>query len=122
MSNNLTNKHCEHCDRNGHTIEECWTLKFHCKYCDRKGHTEDRCKLKNGTWVPNETGIQGSRHNQFKQQHQGSKGQINIRGSFPTAHVADTAPAHEAQSYGFNAPTQPASQSNPLHGFSAEQL
>ncbi|XP_020411497.1 uncharacterized protein LOC109946852 [Prunus persica] len=122
MSNNSTNKHCEHSDRNCHTIEECRTLKFHCKYCDRRGHTEDRCKFKNGAWVPNDTGIQGNRHNQSKQQRQGSRGHINSRGSFPTAHAADTAPSHEAQSYGFSAPTQPASQSNPLHGFSAEQL
>ncbi|XP_012833154.1 PREDICTED: uncharacterized protein LOC105954028 [Erythranthe guttata] len=54
-SNNFSNKskgrHCEHCNREGHTIENCRTLKFYCKHCDRKGHTEDRCKYKNGTWT-----------------------------------------------------------------------
>jgi hypothetical protein len=63
MSNNSTNKHYEHCDRNSHTIEECRTLKFRYNYCDMKDHTKDRCKFKNGTWVPNDTGTQGSRHN-----------------------------------------------------------
>jgi len=45
MSNNSTNKHCEHCDRNGHTIKEWRALKFRCNYCDRRGHTGDRCKF-----------------------------------------------------------------------------
>ncbi|KAK3026447.1 hypothetical protein RJ639_041857 [Escallonia herrerae] len=55
FSNKSKDKHCEHCNREGHTIESCRTLKFHCKYCDRKGHIEDRCKFKNGTWVSNNT-------------------------------------------------------------------
>ncbi|KAH7565818.1 hypothetical protein JRO89_XS08G0021400 [Xanthoceras sorbifolium] len=54
-SNKLKNKYCEHCNREGHTIENCRTLKFHCKYCDRKGHIEDRCSYKNGSWKPNIT-------------------------------------------------------------------
>ena len=81
MSNNSTNKHYEHCDRNGHTIKECRTLKFRCNYCDRRGHT-DRCKFKNGIWIPNETGTECSRYNQSKQQRLGSKGNTNPRGPF----------------------------------------
>ena len=46
-------KTCEHCNKPGHTIDECRTLKFHCTYCDRRGHTEDRCRIKNGTWNSN---------------------------------------------------------------------
>jgi len=99
----------KHCDRNGQTIEECWTLKFRCNYCDRRGHTEDRCKFKNGTWVPNNTGTQASRHNQSKQQRQGSKGHTNPRGSFPAAHAVDIAPVHRGQPHGFSAPSQLAS-------------
>lgn len=38
--NNRKDKYCDHCNRVGHTIENCRTLKFHCKYCDNKGHTE----------------------------------------------------------------------------------
>jgi hypothetical protein len=122
MSNDSTNKHCEHCDRNGHTIEERRTLKFRCNYCDKRGHTEDRCKFNNGTWVPNNTGTQASRHNQSKQQCQGSKGNTNPRGSFPAAHAVDIAPVHRGQSHGFSAPSQLASQSNLLNEISTEQL
>ncbi|KAK2993289.1 hypothetical protein RJ640_022128 [Escallonia rubra] len=74
FSNKSKDKHCEHCNREGHTIESCRTLKFHCKYCDRKGHTEDRCKFKNGTWVSNNTGGQGNRHNTSQQRQCGFQG------------------------------------------------
>ncbi|KAK2969268.1 hypothetical protein RJ640_021987 [Escallonia rubra] len=74
FSNKSKDKHCEHCNREGHTIESCRTLKFHCKYCDRKGHTEDRCKFKNGTWVSNNTGGQGNRHNTSQQRQHGFQG------------------------------------------------
>ncbi|KAK2992949.1 hypothetical protein RJ640_002288 [Escallonia rubra] len=74
FSNKSKDKHCEHCNREGHTIESCRTLKFHCKYCDRKGHTEDRCKFKNGTWVSNNTGGQGNRHNTSQQRQRGFQG------------------------------------------------
>ncbi|KAK2967943.1 hypothetical protein RJ640_029935 [Escallonia rubra] len=74
FSNKSKDKHCEHCNREGHTIESCHTLKFHCKYCDRKGHTEDRCKFKNGTWVSNNTGGQGNRHNTSQQRQRGFQG------------------------------------------------
>ena len=40
-------KSCEHCNRTGHTIDECRILKFYCKFCDKRGHTEDRCRQKN---------------------------------------------------------------------------
>jgi len=33
-------KSCEHCNKSGHTIDECRFLKFHCKFCDRRGHTK----------------------------------------------------------------------------------
>ena len=46
-------KTCELCNKPGHTIDECHTLKFHCIYCDKRGHTEDRCRIKNGTWNSN---------------------------------------------------------------------
>ncbi|KAK2994361.1 hypothetical protein RJ640_017873 [Escallonia rubra] len=74
FSNKSKDKHCEHCNREGHTIESCRTLKFHCKYCHRKGHTEDRCKFKNGTWVSNNTGGQGNRHNTSQQRQHGFQG------------------------------------------------
>jgi len=122
MSNNSTNKHYEHCDRNSHTIEECRTLKFRYNYCDMRDHTKDRCKFKNGTWVPNDTGTQGSRHNQSKQQHHGSKGNCNPRGSFPAAHAVDIAPMNRGQSHGFSTPTHLASQTNLLHMLFVGQL
>ncbi|KAI3459834.1 hypothetical protein Pfo_016497 [Paulownia fortunei] len=50
-------KHCDHCNRDGHTIENCRTLKFHCKFCDM----EKRCKFKNATWTSNNSGGQGNR-------------------------------------------------------------
>ncbi|KAK2971090.1 hypothetical protein RJ640_000453 [Escallonia rubra] len=74
FSNKSKDKNCEHCNREGHTVESCRTLKFHCKYCDRKGHTEDRCKFKNGTWVSNNTGGQGNRHNTSQQRQRGFQG------------------------------------------------
>jgi len=46
-------KTCEHCNKLGHTINECRTLKFHYTYCDKRGHTEDRCCIKNGMWNSN---------------------------------------------------------------------
>lgn len=55
-SNKLKDKYCDHCHRDGHTIENCRTLKFYCKHCDKRGHTEDRCKYKNGTWTSNMMG------------------------------------------------------------------
>ncbi|KAK3028814.1 hypothetical protein RJ639_038641 [Escallonia herrerae] len=85
FSNKSKDKHCEHCNREGHTIESCRTLKFHCKYCDRKGHTEDRCKFKNGIWVSNNTGGQGNRHNTSQQRQRGSQGN-----AFNSFHVANT--------------------------------
>ncbi|KAI5328853.1 hypothetical protein L3X38_028250 [Prunus dulcis] len=93
-SHNFSNhsKHCAHCDRNGHTIEECRTLKFYCPYCDKNGHTEDRCKFKNGTWVSNSTGPQNNRHHQGhrgnpQQQKPGSN--RSQRGSFHAINAAD---------------------------------
>ncbi|XP_073121310.1 uncharacterized protein [Henckelia pumila] len=41
FSNKSKGKYCEHCDRDGHTIENCHTLKYYCKHCDKRGHTED---------------------------------------------------------------------------------
>ncbi|KAK3037908.1 hypothetical protein RJ639_031799 [Escallonia herrerae] len=85
FSNKSKDKHCKHCNREGHTIESCRTLKFHCKYCDRKGHTEDRCKFKNGIWVSNNTGGQGNRHNTSQQRQRGSQGN-----AFNSFHVTNT--------------------------------
>ena len=62
QNNKSKDKYCDHCNRDGHTIEACRTLKFHCKHCDRRGHTEDRCKFKNGTWTSNNPRGQGSRN------------------------------------------------------------
>jgi hypothetical protein len=50
------NKYCDHCNREGHTISNCRTLKYHCDYCNKDGHTEDRCKTKHGTWGSNNMG------------------------------------------------------------------
>ncbi|KAK0596990.1 hypothetical protein LWI29_020799 [Acer saccharum] len=59
-SNKSKDKRCEHCNRDGHTIENCRTLKFHCKHCGRRGHTEERCKFKNGTWTSNSSETQAN--------------------------------------------------------------
>ena len=38
LVNKSKGKHCEHCDREDHTTENCRTLKFYCKHCDKRGH------------------------------------------------------------------------------------
>lgn len=35
-------KQCDHCNKDGHTIENCHTLKYFYKICGKRGHTEDR--------------------------------------------------------------------------------
>ncbi|CAL8990607.1 unnamed protein product [Prunus brigantina] len=127
-SHNFSNnsKHCAHCDRNGHTIEECRTLKFYCPYCDKNGHTEDRCKFKNRTWVSNSTGPQNNRHHQGhrgNQQQQKPGSNRSQRGSFHAVNAADAAQVG-AQQQSTVAPLShpPTSQQNPLHGLSADQL
>lgn len=47
--NNSRNKHCDHCDCNGHVIAYCRQLKFHCNFCNQNGHTEEACRFKDGT-------------------------------------------------------------------------
>ncbi|KAL3356794.1 hypothetical protein AABB24_017448 [Solanum stoloniferum] len=81
--NKSKDKHCKHCNREGHTIENCPTLKFHCKHCNRKGHTEDRCKFKNGTWSSNNSGSQNNR------QQCGSQGN--------PSHVANVINTHQSK-------------------------
>lgn len=83
FSNKLKNKYCEHCNREGHTIENCRTLKFHCNYCDKKGHTEDRCKFKNGTWASNKSNNQNG-------QQPSRRGQGNLHNTFPSANAMDS--------------------------------
>jgi len=100
--NKSKDKHCEHCNREGHTIENCRTLKFHCKHCNRKGHTEDRCKFKNGTWSPNNSGSQNNR------QQRGSQGN--------PSHVANVIDTHQSKNEIHS------QDSNGSHGFSADQL
>jgi len=97
--NKSKDKHCEHCNREGHTIENCRTLKFH---CNRKGHTEDRCKFKNGTWSPNNSGSQNNR------QQRGSQGN--------PSHVANVIDTHQSKNEIHS------QDSNGSHGFSADQL
>jgi hypothetical protein len=94
-------KHCEHCDRNDHTIEECRTLRFHYKYCDRReAILRIDINLKIGHRFHN-TGTQGSRHSQSKQQRQWFKGNTNPCGSFPATHTENIAPVHGGQSHDF---------------------
>ncbi|KAL7116860.1 hypothetical protein ACP275_03G032800 [Erythranthe tilingii] len=101
--NKFKDKHCEHCNREGHTIENCRTLKFHCKYCDRKGHTKGRCKFKSGTWVSNNAGNRGSRQ-------RGSQAS-NI---FPATNATDSSQS--------GIQSQTTSMANSTHGFSVKQL
>ncbi|XP_074308066.1 uncharacterized protein LOC141642964 [Silene latifolia] len=35
-------KHCTHCNRDGHVIEDCYKLKT-CSFCKVKGHIQDHC-------------------------------------------------------------------------------
>ncbi|KAH0674557.1 hypothetical protein KY284_025644 [Solanum tuberosum] len=100
--NKSKDKHCEHCNREGHTIENCRTLKFHYKHCNRKGHTEDRCKFINGTWSLNNSGNQNNR------QQRGSKGN--------PSHVANVIYTHQSKNEIHSQDT------NGSHGFSTEQL
>ncbi|KAJ8620514.1 hypothetical protein MRB53_029043 [Persea americana] len=92
-SKSAKDKCCEHCNRPGHTIDECRTLKFHCKSCDKRGHTEDRCRLKNGSGKA------------------APGNQRNGRGSQSSANMAD---ASQQDTNGH--------PSNPIPNFSPEQL
>jgi len=72
FSNKLVKgKHCKHCKREGHTIDNCRTLKFHCNFCNKKGHTEDRCRFKTGSWGSNNIGNQSNNANQSQQRQHG---------------------------------------------------
>ncbi|XP_068319168.1 uncharacterized protein [Pyrus communis] len=108
-----SDQRCNHCNREGHTIDNCRTLKYHCSFCDKRGHTEDRCKIKNGTWVPNPNGGHGNKTGR-KQRPQG--------GSFsrPAAHAAETTSSPQRPS--MPQPTHPPASSNPLSALSADQI
>ncbi|KAL6335764.1 hypothetical protein AAG906_039527 [Vitis piasezkii] len=80
-------KMCDHCNRSGHTIDECRTLKFHCKFCDKRGHTEDRCRLKNGS--NNKTG-------QFRGQRPFGRGITSRTPGFTTKQIQQLAQAIRA--------------------------
>lgn len=101
-------KHCEHCNREGHTIENCRTLKFHCKHCNRRGHTEDRCRYKNGTWT---FSMDDNRQNHQQQHHAVRKN------SFPRANATDS-----NQAKGESKESQISNPANALQGFSTEQF
>lgn len=73
-------KVCDHCNRSGHTINECRTLKFHCKFCDKRGHTEDRCRMKHGTENQN---VKPPQTQQFRGQRNGA------RNNNPTANMTE---------------------------------
>ncbi|XP_070675510.1 uncharacterized protein [Malus domestica] len=108
-----SDQRCDHCNREGHTIDNCRTLKYHCNFCDKRGHTEDRCKIKNGTWVPNPNGSHGNKTGR-KQRPQGGSS------SRPAAHVAETTPGPQRPS--MPQPTHPPASSNPLSALSADQI
>lgn len=46
--NTLSFKHCNKCNKNGHSDEYCWKDKNfpECKYCKKTNHPEDKCKYK----------------------------------------------------------------------------
>lgn len=92
---NPRQKMCDHCNRSGHTIDECRTLKFHCKFCDKRGHTEDRCRLKNGS--NNKTG-------QFRGQRPFG------RGNQPSANATESQEMSDSTS------------SSTVQGFTTEQI
>ena len=102
-TNKSKHKRCEHCNREGHTIDNCQTLKFYCKYCDKRGHTEDRCRLKNGIGISNNPRAQGN------PQHQAPR---NTRGS--NSYHATTAPDSNKSSQDHSLNNSP--------GFSDNQL
>jgi ribosomal protein L21 len=92
-SNNSSNKffkkkYRDHCNREGHTISNCRTLKYHCDYCNKDGHTEDRCKTKHGTWGSNNMGNQSNKQNQSQQRQPGSRSTASR--SFPAANAAES--------------------------------
>lgn len=81
----VKDKHCEHCNRDGHTISNCRTLKFYCDFCNKNGHTEDRCRIKNGTY---NTGTQSNKHIQSQQRQQGPRS--TAPRTFSAANAADS--------------------------------
>lgn len=88
FSNHSKAKYCEHCNRWGYTIENCWTLTFYCKYSDKNEHTEENFRYKNGTWVLNNTRTQNNRQNQSQQQQGGPRS--NAHNGFPAANATNS--------------------------------
>ena len=62
-------KVCEHCERKGHTIDECFQLQ-QCTFCDKNGHLENKCWKKYGR--PDFSNVQGN--DILKSPGQGSMG------------------------------------------------
>ncbi|KAL5837710.1 hypothetical protein ACOSQ3_014879 [Xanthoceras sorbifolium] len=112
FSNKLKNKYCEHCNKEGHTIENCRTLKFHCKHCDRKGHTEDICRYKNSSWKPNITSNrQGQLQHGFR------------KNPFPATNVTNSSQStHEVYPHDTSNTSQVSNPNNVLHGFSTDNF
>ena len=42
------NKHCTHCNKEGHVRQECRLLLFHCTHCNKGGHVREECRLLHG--------------------------------------------------------------------------
>lgn len=93
-------KICDHCNRSGHTINECRTLKFHCKFCDKRGHTEDRCRMKHET---------ESQNGKPPQTHQLRGQRSGARNNPPTLNMTE---ASQTKNH----------SSNMLQGFTSDQL
>ncbi|XP_068331494.1 uncharacterized protein [Pyrus communis] len=109
-----SDQHYDHYNREGHTIDNCNTLKYHCNFCDKRGHTEDRCKIKNGTWVPNPNGGHGNKN--------GRKQRGTSSSPLHAAHAAETTLGPQGASV--PQPTYPptSTNTNPLSALSADQI
>ncbi|KAK9077344.1 hypothetical protein SSX86_005681 [Deinandra increscens subsp. villosa] len=82
-------KICEHCNRPGHTINECRTLKFYCKFCDKRGHTEDRCRIKSGE---NHNARPSQTQQQFRGQRNGGRGSLSKINATEASQVESQSP------------------------------
>ncbi|RVX15598.1 Retrovirus-related Pol polyprotein from transposon RE1 [Vitis vinifera] len=87
---NPRQKMCDHCNRSGHAVDECRTLKFHCKFCDKRGHTEDRCRLKNGS--NNKTG-------QFRGQRPFGRGNQPLANATKSQEMSDSTSSSTIQGF-----------------------
>lgn len=93
-----TKGHCDHCNRDGHTIANCRTLLYYCDYCDKDGHTQDFCRKLHGNNVGSTRGSDSHKSGRGPSQS-GRDNRKGQRNNFSSSNCDSTQPAvHATQS------------------------